>query len=181
MYEYISVWWIVSMFILGRSNGVFWSCAEEERRWRVRPSRRRSYLWFGEANHPAVDSATVFYRIPGGICSWMWWMNCLSDPDRHPSAASFSLSTNDTTVSKVSSVPFPTSELNLLFWFFTTATAEAEAGAEKLKDFGNDLFKDIASISHLVFRSDGVETSMLLRASGYWSDKQYLLSVYVCI
>ena len=44
MYEYISVWWIVSMFILARSNGVIWSCAEEERRWRARPPRRRSCL-----------------------------------------------------------------------------------------------------------------------------------------
>ena len=55
-----------------------------------------------------------------------------------PSAASFSLSTNDTTVSK-----FPTSELNLLFReFVTTAAAEAEAKAEELKAFGNDLFKE---------------------------------------
>ena len=63
------------------------------------------------ANHPAVDPASVFSRIPAGICSWMGWMIelPLRPGHRHPSTASFSLSTKDTTVSKVSSVPFPTS------------------------------------------------------------------------
>ena len=109
MYEYISVWWIVSMFILDRrSIGVFRHFAEEERRWRTRPPQRQSCLSATTCSNPA----TVFSRMPG---RWKHLFLNVMDKlplrpgHRHPSTASFSLSTNDTTVRKVSSVPFPTS------------------------------------------------------------------------
>ena len=143
------------MFILDRSIGVFWHCAEEERRWRARPPQRQSCLSATTCSKPSRGWSSDRFL------SHAWKHLFLDVVDelplrpghRHPSASSFSLSTNDilTTnwnVSKVSSVPFPTSKLKLLSREFITTTAAAAAAAaeaEKLKGFGNTCSRRLSS------------------------------------